>query len=109
MLESGYKFGEVADLASQVEFGNDKVQFHKIFDNNNGCVSVLAFRAGQKLDTHQAPAVVMVCALEGTVEFTMLDVPHTLQAGQFLLMGADVPHSVCAKTDAKIALIKVKP
>lgn len=109
MLDTEYKFGEVHNLTSQVESRNERVEFKRIFENANGGVSLLAFKAGQKLDQHLAPAEVMVCVLEGEIEFTMIDVPHIIKAGEFMLMGAEVPHSVVAKADSKVALIKVKP
>ena len=109
MLETDYKFGEVHTLATQIEYGTDRVQFKNIFGNDNGGVSLLAFKAGQKLDQHIAPAEVMVTVLEGEIVFTMIDRPLTLSAGQFLLMGTDVPHSVEAKADSKVMLTKIKP
>lgn len=109
MLNTEYKFGEVHNLVSQVELSEERVEFKRIFENTNGGVSLLAFKSGQKLDEHLAPAEVMVCVLEGEIEFTMIDVPHTIKAGEFMLMGAGVPHSVLAKADSKVALIKVKP
>ena len=109
MLDTDYKFGEVHTLASQIESGSDKVNFKNIFKNENGGVALVAFKAGQKLDTHFAPAELMVNVLEGEIEFTMLDKPHTIRAGEFMLVGADVPHSVMAKADSKMMLVKVKP
>lgn len=108
-METEFKFGEVHNLSSQIESGESRVQFKNIFGNENGGISLLAFRAGQKLDTHTAPAEVMVCVIEGEIEFTMLDTPHKIKAGEFMLMGANVAHSVAALTDAKVALFKVKP
>lgn len=109
MIDTEYKFGEVHCLASQVEQADDHVNFKRIFDNANGGVSLLAFKAGQKLDPHIAPAEVMVCVAEGEIVFTMIDQPHTLKAGEFLLMGAGVTHSVVANADSKVVLVKVKP
>lgn len=109
MLDTEYKFGEVHNLTSQVEPGNERVEFKRIFENANGGVSLLAFKAGQKLDQHLAPAEVMVCVLEGEIKFTMNDMPHIIKAGEFMLMGAGVLHSVVAKADSKVALFKVKP
>lgn len=108
MLKTDYKFGEVHVLADQVENGADRVHVKQIFETQNGGVALLAFKVGQKLDTHQAPAEVMVNVLEGEIEFTILDTPHTLRAGEFLMMGAGVPHSVFAKADSKVMLVKVK-
>lgn len=107
MLNTDYKFGEVHNLTAQIETCNDKVQFKHIFNNENGGVVIVAFKKDQKLDTHTAPAEVMVNVLEGEIEFKMLDKPHTIKAGEFLLMGKDVPHSVVAKDDSKLMLIKI--
>ena len=109
MLQTNYRFGEVNSLGEQIRISNEKVQFQNIFVNENGGVTLLAFRAGQELATHTAPAEVMVNVMEGEIEFTMLNDLHTLKAGEFMLMGADVPHSVRAKTDAKVMLVKIKP
>lgn len=109
MLNTEYKFGEVYVLADQVQAAADKVQFQHIFSAGGGGAVLVGFKAGQCLDTHVAPAEVMVSAVEGSVEFTIAGKPHTINAGEFLLLGADVPHSVVAKTDAKLMLVKVKP
>lgn len=108
MLSTEYKFGEVHDLSTQIESGKENVHFKHIFENANGGVALLAFEAGQGLPQHLSPAEVMVYVIEGEIEFTMIDQPHTLKAGQFMLMGQDVPHSVAAKVDSKVMLIKIK-
>lgn len=109
MLNTEYKFGEVHNLASQIESGIDKVHFHGIFSNENGGVVLLAFKAGQKLDTHTAPAEILVNVLEGEIVFTIQDKANSMKAGDFLLLGEGVAHNVYASTDAKVMLVKVKP
>lgn len=108
MLKTEYTFGEVRPLAAQVSADAEKVSFKGIFENNNGGVSLLAFRKGQSLAKHLAPAEVMVYVVEGEVELTMIDRPLTLRAGEFMLMGEGVPHSVVAPADSKVMLVKVK-
>lgn len=109
MLETEYKFGEVNSIANQIQSKEDHPQFRRIFENSNGGVVLLALKSGQKLAEHLAPAELMVNVLEGQIEFTMIDKPHTINAGEFLLVGEGVPHSVLAKTDSKVMLIKIKP
>lgn len=108
MLQTAYKFGEVHQLTAQIEGGQDKVHFKGIFENCNGGVSLVAFKEGQGLAEHIAPAELMVCVVEGEIEFTVVDKPHTLKAGEFMLVGEGVAHSVVAKADSKMMLIKVK-
>lgn len=107
-MKTNYRFGEAHKLADQIESAFDKVQFKQIFETGNGGVDLIAFKAGQKLETHLAPAEVMVNVLSGEIVFKMNDVSNTLRQGDFLLMGADVPHSVEALTDAKVLLVKIK-
>ena len=69
---------------------------------------LIALKEGQKLAEHLAPAELMVNVIEGSIEFTMIDKPHTINAGEFMLVGEGVPHSVVAKADSKVMLIKIK-
>ncbi|MDE7381204.1 MAG: cupin domain-containing protein [Muribaculaceae bacterium] len=109
MINTEFKFGEVHGLADQVEIAADRVQFRNIFANDNGGVALIGFKNGQKLDTHVAPAELLVTVLEGEIVFTIVDKPHTLKAGEFLLVGAGVEHNVYANSDSKVMLVKVKP
>lgn len=108
MIETEYKFGEVHVLADQIQAADNHPQFHRVFENANGGVVLIAFKEGQKLAEHLAPAEVMVNVIEGSIEFTMIDRVHTINAGEFLLIGEGVPHSVVAKADSKVMLVKVK-
>lgn len=86
MLETNYKFGEAHQLASQIESDNERVRFKSIFSNDNGGVALIAFKEGQKLDEHVAPAELMVNVIEGEIIFSVQDHPHVLSAGEFLLL-----------------------
>lgn len=50
----------------------------------------------------------MIYVVDGEVEFTMIDRKHLIKAGNFMLMGEGVPHSVIANTDSKVMLVKIK-
>lgn len=108
MLETEYKFDQVYELSSLLDGASDRVQFKNIFSTSNGAAALLAFKAGQKLDAHTAPAELMVYVVEGEIEFTVVNTPHRLRAGQFLLVGQGVTHSVAAPVDSKVLLVKVK-
>ena len=107
--KTDFMFGEVHNLLYHIGTGSDKVHFKNIFETGNGGVALIGFEEGQKLETHLAPFEVMVTVLEGEIVFTMDGNPNEMKAGDFLLMGQNVPHSVEAKTNAKVMLVKVKP
>lgn len=108
MIKTDYKFGEVHRLADQIESGTDRVHVRNIISTTNGGASLIAFKAGQKLDQHVAPAELMVTVLEGEIVFTVIDKPNTLRTGDFMLVGEGVPHSVTANADSKVLLTKIK-
>lgn len=107
-MKTDLKFGDVKNLSSLASKNSEHVEFKNIFESDNGGVALLAFEEGQVLPQHVSPCAVMVNVIEGEIEFTMLDIPHHIHAGEFLLMGEEVPHSVKALSDAKVLLIKVK-
>ena len=107
-MKTNFKFGEVVKFNEAIEYNSEKVEFKPVFETGKGGVSLLAMKSGQKLDTHTAPFEVMVTVCEGEIEFTMLDQSKRIKAGEFLLMGANVPHSVVANTDAKVMLVKIE-
>lgn len=108
MINTDYKFDEVHNLVNQIENGAERVNFKNIFNNSNGGVALVAFKAGQKLDPHIAPAELLVTVLEGEIEFTTSK-PHLLKEGDFLLVGEGVMHHVVANADSKMLLVKIKP
>lgn len=108
MIETLFRLDEPHALADQIEAGADRVHAKNIFNNANGGVTLLAFKGGQKLDEHLAPADVMINVIEGAVDFTISGTRHSLNAGDFILMRQGEPHSVEAKADSKVLLIKIK-
>lgn len=109
MLTTTQKFIEVKTLADQIAPAAEKVTFRNIFETSNGGVSLIAFKEGQALATHLAPAEVMVYVVDGEIEFVVEDEPRYMHTGEYLLIGKDVSHSVKAHTDAKVMLVKVQP
>ena len=109
MLTTDLKFGEVQTLSSLTVPNMEKVTFTNILDNGHEGIALLTFSAGQELTEHIAPAEVMVLVTEGELLFEINGTTHTIQAGQFILMGNGVRHSVEAVTDAKVLLVKIKP
>ena len=108
-MTTHYKFADVFTLKEQVEISKEKVQFEPIFETSGGGVVLLGFQKGQKLDKHLSTTSLMVNVIEGEVIFRINDTPHVLKTGQFILVGAEVPHSVDALADTKLMLVKVKP
>lgn len=79
-----------------------------LVDKPAGTVTLFAFAAGQRLSEHTAPYDALVQALAGRARFTVGGLPHELEAGQALIMPANVPHGVETLTDFKMMLTMIK-
>lgn len=107
-MKTNYKFGEVIKHSNVIDYLPEKINSKIIFETVNGGIIFLAIKKGQKLDPHTTPFEVMVNVCEGEIEFTMIDKPHKMAEGDFILMGANVMHSVVAKKDSKLMLVKIR-
>lgn len=108
MLDTNYHFGTAYVLSYQIKPSDERVEYQEIWKNSNGGVALVGLKAGQELTNHTAPFEVMVNVLEGEIDFTMNNYTTTMIGNNFILMGANVPHSVKANKDSKIMLVKIK-
>lgn len=66
---------------------------------------LFSFKAGQALKEHTTSSQIGVQAISGELLFTTQGKAKDLLPGQIVLLEAEVPHSVYAKTDSVMLLI----
>ncbi|MBK8012892.1 MAG: cupin domain-containing protein [Deltaproteobacteria bacterium] len=71
-------------------------------------ITIFAFDAGQALSEHTAPFDALVHLLDGEAEVSIDGRPVLLRAGQLVLMPANIPHAVTAKTPMKMLLTMLR-
>lgn len=75
-----------------------------------GCkVTVFAIDASEGMASHAAGGDALVTVLEGTGEIAINGVPHTLEAGESVVIPAGAPHAVRGVTAFKMLLVVVLP
>ncbi len=74
----------------------------------SGTVTLFAFGAGESLSEHTAPFDALVIGVDGEAEIGVGDAAHRLEAGQRILLPANVPHSVSALTPFKMLLVMIR-
>lgn len=74
----------------------------------SGTVTVFAFDRDQSLSEHTTPFDALVHVLDGEAEITVGGRPHSVRAGQILLMPAGIPHALRAVSRFKMVLIMQK-
>lgn len=95
----------MSDLAAYQE---GSVVSRQITKSDAGNVTLFAFDEGQELSEHTAPYDALVHILDGEAEVRISGVPHTLSAGDALIMPADAPHALRAVTRFKMLLTMIR-
>lgn len=71
----------------------------------------IVLASGQRLREHSAPGEITVQCIEGRIEFRTPGARHVLEAGDFIHLRRDEPHSLeaLAPSSALLTLCIVKP
>ena len=99
---------KVLRLAGLVEIQDGAVVSREVLSQKAGTATVFAFGTGQQLSEHTAPFDAMVCALEGEAVVTIGGKPHTVRAGDMIIMPAGIPHALRAPAPFKMLLVMIR-
>jgi quercetin dioxygenase-like cupin family protein len=97
-----------ANAAATISCQPGSVVSREILKKKTGTVTLFAFDTGQGLSEHTAPFDAMVYVLEGQVEISISGQPHTLNAGDLIIMPANQPHAVKALSPFKMILTMIR-
>lgn len=97
----------VFTLTEQVQIEEGRVNSLTLAQMPNTKVTLFAIDADEGMSSHAAGGDAMVTVLEGTGEIVINDVPHTLNAGETVVIPAGAPHSVRGVTPFKMLLVVV--
>jgi quercetin dioxygenase-like cupin family protein len=100
--------GKVLNLAELVSYAGESIVSRVLVENSVGTVTIFAFDAGQSLSEHTAPFDALVQVLDGEGTFAVDGKAHRVEAGQILLMPANVPHAVKAAKRFKMQLTMLR-
>lgn len=99
---------EVLKMAALVEYQDGAVVSRQITKAETGNVTLFAFGEGQELSEHTAPFDALVHVLDGEAEVRIAGVPHSLTAGEAIIMPANEPHALRAIGKFKMLLTMIR-
>lgn len=99
---------KVLRLADLIEYQEGAVVSKTLIDEEKGTVTLFAFGEGQGLSEHTAPFDALVYILDGEVEIIISGKTLNLQNGEMVIMPANEPHALKAKSKFKMILIMVQ-
>lgn len=100
--------GEAGKLVDLVSYQQGSIVSKEIIKNEKGTVTLFAFDKGQGLSEHTAPFDALVYNFDGKAEVTIEGKPHSLTAGDIIIMPANKPHALKAVERFKMLLVMVR-
>jgi quercetin dioxygenase-like cupin family protein len=98
----------ILEFPALVEYSANGIVSKRVLEKKTGNVTLFAFDEGQKLSEHTAPFDAMVQVIEGRGEIIIDGKPFLLEAGQSIIMPANIPHAVTAAAKFKMLLTMIK-
>lgn len=95
-------------LANSIDYQDGSVVSKTLVNKKAGTITLFAFDVSQALSTHSAPYDAFLNVLDGEADIVIADTSYIVKAGGFIIMPANEPHSVSAKTRMKMMLVMIK-
>lgn len=100
--------GQPQTLEGFVAYGADAVISKTLLDKPTGTLTLFAFDAGQGLSEHTSPYDATVQILDGQAIITIDGEKIQVDAGQIIVMPANVPHALDAEEPFKMLLTMIR-
>jgi quercetin dioxygenase-like cupin family protein len=95
-------------LSDLVQYADGSIVSRTLVQKPQGTLTLFAFDDGQGLSEHSAPYDAYVTILDGCARLTIGASSVQAEAGQIVLMPADVPHAVDAVGRFKMMLTMIR-
>ncbi|WP_297904765.1 cupin domain-containing protein [uncultured Parabacteroides sp.] len=92
----------------RIEYAAGSIVSQQLTYNQAGNITLFSFDEGQQLSEHTAPFDAVCQILEGTAEIHVGGEAYEVGENQMLIMPANVPHALYAKSAFKMLLIMIK-
>jgi len=103
-----FEKSKVFGLNSSVDYSDGAIVSKTILKKENGNITLFAFDKGQALSEHTAPFDALVQIIDGKGEIFIDKKLYVLNAGEFIIMPANIPHAVNAPERFKMMLMMIK-
>jgi quercetin dioxygenase-like cupin family protein len=100
---------KVLDMADLVSYQPGQIVSRTLVQNKAVSITLFAFDGGEEISTHESNGDALVYVLDGKAQLTIGGKEYIADAGQTVVMPANVPHAVAAPEPFKMLLVVVFP
>jgi quercetin dioxygenase-like cupin family protein len=98
---------KVQKLEDLVNYQEGQIVSKTLVQNQSVSITLFAFDKDEEISTHASHGDALVKVLDGAAQVTIGDKKHTVNAGETIVMPAEVPHAVYATEKMKFMLTVV--
>lgn len=100
--------GRPVEMNGLVSYQSGSVVSRTLIDRKIGTITLFTFDTGQGLSEHTAPFDAFVQIFDGVAEVTIDGKAQRVASGEFIIMPANVPHSLKAVEKFKMMLVMIR-
>lgn len=100
--------GKTLKIVDLIEYQKGAVVSREIIRKETGTVTIFAFDKGEGLSEHTAPFDAMVQVVDGKAEIIIDGKSNILDAGEMIIMPANIPHALNALERYKMVLTMIR-
>lgn len=100
--------GRAVAMKELVSYQSGAVVSRTLVDRKIGTITLFSFAEGQGLSEHTVPYDAFVQIVDGRAEVTIDSKPQLVAAGEFIIMPANIPHSLKAVERFKMMLVMIR-
>jgi quercetin dioxygenase-like cupin family protein len=108
MTSNEFEKAKVFSFADSVEYSEGGIVSKTVLKKETGNISLFSFEKGEALSEHTAPFDAVIQVVEGKGEVMIGGKPYLLEAGQTIIMPANITHAVKAVEKFKMVLTMIK-
>jgi len=100
--------GRAIEMSSLVAYASGSVVSKTLVDRKVGTITLFSFDAGQGLSEHTVPFDAFVHIVDGVADVTIDGKVHRVSSGEFIIMPANISHSLKAVERFKMMLVMIR-
>ncbi|HEY0196759.1 MAG TPA: cupin domain-containing protein [Methanobacterium sp.] len=100
--------GKALKIVDLIEYQEGAVVSREIIRKETGTVTIFAFDKGEGLSEHTTPFDAMVQVVDGKAEIIISGKSNIVNAGEMIIMPANVPHALNALERFKMVLTMIR-
>jgi len=108
MESNEFEKAKVFSFNDSVEYASGGILSKTVLKKETGNISLFSFARGEALSEHTAPFDAMIQVVDGKGEVTIGGKPFILEAGQSIIMPANIAHAVKAVEKFKMVLTMIR-